>query len=242
MNHWVIVLFGGGFVVAVNVIINRHRIVTIQWTVAGVRKVIAGMWIMFRNLSGHAAKQQFEKRSHFNPDQFMKQNPPHRVCLSARQALHFEKGTLERDRRGMLQCVAAMAMALLLWGCGNGTSNTGTFSAEYRASQIVSGREQEIELTLTVHYRLPANPKTAVTVDYRVQVNAPEGWRVTPDQWGFSHTLMTSEIGFNETRKLALLIPVGAAPGPHSLQLVITPTSGPAQSVDLVLQVVAPGK
>ena len=110
-----------------------------------------------------------------------------------------------------------------------------------RASQIVSGREQEIDLTLTTHYRLPSNPKTAVTVAYGVQVNAPLGWRVTPDQWAFSHTLKTSEIGFNETRKLALSVPVGAAQGPHSLQLVITPASGPAQSVNLVLTVVSPG-
>ena len=161
--------------------------------------------------------------------------------MAAREALGFGNGTREWDRWSLRRCVAAMATALLLLGCGKGTSTTGTFSAEDRASPIVSGREQEIELTLTVHYRLPANPKTAVTVDYRVQVNSPQGWLVTPDQWGFSHTLKTSDVGFNETRQLALLVPVGAAQGPHSLQLVITPASGPAQSVNLVLQVVSPG-
>jgi hypothetical protein len=91
----------------------------------------------------------------------------------------------------MRHCVAAMATALLLLGCDQGTTTTGTFSAVYRASPIVSGREQEIELTLTLHYRLPANPKTAVTLAYGVQVNAPPGWRVTPDQWDFSHALNT---------------------------------------------------
>ncbi|MCL4176828.1 MAG: hypothetical protein KJ072_03665 [Verrucomicrobia bacterium] len=170
----------------------------------------------------------------------MKQKPPPRAFVCAREALHCEKGTLERDRGSMRRCVAAMATGLLLLGCGPGTSKSGTFAAEYRASPIVSGQEQEIELTLTVHYRLPANPKTAVTLAYGIQVNAPRGWRVTPDQWDFSHTLTTRDVGFNETRKLALSVPAGATPGQHSLQLVISPASGPAQTVDLALTVVGP--
>jgi hypothetical protein len=170
----------------------------------------------------------------------MKQNPPHRVFMAAREAFHFEKGALQRDRRSIRRCVAAMAAALLLLGCGKGPSTTGTFSAECRSPQLVSGREQELELALTVHYRLPANPKTAVTVAYGVQVNAPPGWRVAPDQWDFSHTLNTSDVGFNETRKLALSVPVGATSGQHSLQLAISPASGPAQTVDLALNVVGP--
>jgi hypothetical protein len=157
----------------------------------------------------------------------MKRKPSHRSFIAAPKALGFGRGSLEWDWRRLRRCVTATAMAL--------------FSAEYRASQIVSGREQEIELTLTTHYRLPANPKTAVSVAYRVQVNAPLGWRVTPNQWAFSHTLKTSEIGFNETRNLALSVPVGAAQGQHSLQLVISPESGPAQSVNLVLTVFSPG-
>ena len=39
----------------------------------------------------------------------------------------------------------------------------------------------------------------------------------------------------------ALSVLAGAAQGPHSLQLVISPESGPAQSVNLVLTVVGPG-
>lgn len=56
--------------------------------------------------------------------------------MAAREALHFHKAASERDRRSIPNCVAAIAAALLLLGCGRGTSTTGTFSAEYRASQI----------------------------------------------------------------------------------------------------------
>ena len=175
--------------------------------------------------------------------QVLSEDPPDSVqpdflsrCRSATESLN----SLEWDRWGIRRGMAAMATALLLLGCGKGTPTTGTFSAECRPTQLVSGGEQEIELALTVHYRLPANPKTAVTLAYGVQVNAPLGWRLTPDQWDFSHTLNTSDIGFNETRKLALSVPVGATQGQHSLQLAISPASGPAQSVDLALNVVGP--
>jgi hypothetical protein len=170
----------------------------------------------------------------------MTQKPTHHAFMAAREALRCETGTLKRDRGSVRRCVAAMATALLLLGCGPGTSTIGTFSAEYRASPIVSGQEQETELTVTVYYRLPANPKTAVTLAYGVQVIAPTDWRVTPDRWNFSHTLNTRDVGFNETRKLALSVPVDATPGRHSLQLVVSPASGPAQTVDLTLFVVGP--
>ncbi len=79
-------------------------------------------------------------------------------------------------------------------------------------------------------------------VTYKAQVTAPAGWSVAENNWEFSHTMQTTDIGFRETRNLLVNVPADAFQGQHVLKLLISPASEPAQSVDLQLQVVSPSK
>jgi uncharacterized membrane protein len=76
-----------------------------------------------------------------------------------------------------------------------------------------------------------------MTVSYKVQVNAPQGWTVDAGTWENSMTMKTTDIGFNETRKLSITVPADTAAGEHVIKLVVSPTSEPAQSLDLKFQV-----
>jgi hypothetical protein len=132
------------------------------------------------------------------------------------------------------------ALTAAVAGCRSGSPTAGTFSAETTAQQLVPGQKQEVELT--VHHRLPSNPATATTVSYKAQLTAPQGWAVDPGNWQHSHTMKTTAVGFNETRKLSVTVPADAGQGEHVAKLVISPASEPAQSLDLRFQVVRKGK
>jgi hypothetical protein len=134
--------------------------------------------------------------------------------------------------------VACTAFAIA--GCWSGSPTPGTYSAECKPIQLIPGQQQQIELT--THYTLPSNPKTPTPVTYKAQVTAPAGWSVAENNWEFSHTMKTTDIGFRDTRNLLVTVPADAGHGQRVLKLLISPTSTPAQSVDLQLQVVNTGK
>ena len=142
----------------------------------------------------------------------------------------------KRSFRHVLLTCTAFAIA----SCGSGSPTTGTYSAECKPIQLIPGQQRQIELT--VHYALPSNPKTPTPVSYQAQVTAPAGWSVAKHNWGFGHTMKTTDVGFRETRNLSISVPADAAQAQHVLKLLISPTSGPTQSVDLQLQVINPGK
>lgn len=137
--------------------------------------------------------------------------------------------------RHVLLACTAFAIA----GCGSGSPTTGTFSAECKPIQLIPGQQQ---IQLTTHYTLPSNPKTPTPVTYKAQVTAPAGWSVAGNNWEFSHTMKTTDIGFRENRNLPVTVPADATQGVHVLKLLISPKSGPTQSVDLRFQVINPGK
>jgi hypothetical protein len=138
--------------------------------------------------------------------------------------------------RHVLLACTAFAIA----GCGSGSPTTGTYSAECKPIQLIPGQQQKIEVT--VHYALPSNPKEPTPVSYQARMTAPSGWSLAENNWEFSHTMKTTDIGFRETRNLLVSVPADAAQGQHVLKLLISPASEPAQSVNLQLQVVNPGK
>jgi uncharacterized membrane protein len=136
--------------------------------------------------------------------------------------------------------VVLTVTALAIVGCKSGSPTAGTFSAESDSLQLTPGQKRDVEVT--VHYRLPSNPAAATTVTYKVQVTAPQGWSADPSNWEHSHTMKTTDIGFNETRNLSVTVPADAAQGEHVVKLVISPASEPAQSLDLRFQVVSKPK
>lgn len=125
-------------------------------------------------------------------------------------------------------------------GCGSREPATAIYSAEYVPRQLTPGQTQEIELT--VRYEVRSNSKTATPILYKAQVKAPEGWSIAGNEWEVSHTMKTTDIGFRETRKLSVTIPADASRGEYVLKLLITPASGPAQSLNLGFQVASQGK
>ena len=151
------------------------------------------------------------------------------------------------SRRGGFPCptlkvrsfyVLAIA-AVAIVGCNSGLPSAGTFFAESKPVQLTPGQKQDIELT--VQYRLAANPAVATTVSYSARMTGPDGWSIAPSHWAHSHTMKTTDIGFNETRKLSITVPADAVPGGHVTTLVLSPASGPAQSLDLRFAVVSQG-
>ena len=53
--------------------------------------------------------------------------------------------------------------------------------------------------------------------------------------------MKTTDIGFNERRKVSITVPADAAQGEHLVKLTIFPASGPPQPLDLRFQVVGKG-
>jgi hypothetical protein len=49
--------------------------------------------------------------------------------------------------------------------------------------------------------------------------------------------MKTTDIGFRETKKVALTVPGDAAPGEHVVKLTVTPTAGQPHTLDLRVQV-----
>jgi len=141
-------------------------------------------------------------------------------------------------RKRIFRLVLLACAALAIAGCGSGSPTAGTYSAECKPIQLIPGQKQQIELA--VHYTIPSNPKTETPVSYKAQLTTPSGWSVAENNWEFTHTMKPSDIGFRETRKLSVSVPADATQGPHVLKLLISPTAGAAQSVDLQLQVVSP--
>src|SRR5688572_13493896 len=111
------------------------------------------------------------------------------------------------------RCVLLTVVAAAVAGCGGGTPATGTFAASATPQQLVAGQKQEVELT--VHYTLPSNPPTATTVSYKVQLTAPPGWAIDTIGWEFNQPMKTTDIGFNEKRKVSIMVPADAALGEH---------------------------
>ena len=130
--------------------------------------------------------------------------------------------------------------AVAVMGCQSRSTTVGTYSAECQPLQLIPGQKQDVELT--VHYRLPSNPATAMPVSYQAQVTAPQGWSLDPNNWAHSHTMKTTDIGFNETRKLSVTVPANAVQGEHVVQLRISSASEPGQSLELRFQVVRKGE
>jgi hypothetical protein len=139
---------------------------------------------------------------------------------------------------GISRFILLAATTAAAAGCRGGSPTAGTFSAETAAQQLVPGK-QEVELT--VHYRLPSNPTAPTTVSYTVQLTAPQGWAVDPGSWEHSQAMKTTDIGFNETRKVSITVPADAAQSEHLVRLTISPASGPPQALDLRFQVVGKG-
>ncbi len=129
---------------------------------------------------------------------------------------------------------------VVIIGCQSRTAIVGTYSVECQPLQLVPGQKHDFELT--VHYRLPSNPATAMPVSYQAQVTAPEGWSIDPNTWAHSHTLKTTDLGFNETREFSVTVPANAAQGEHVVKLRISSASEPVQSLELRFQVVRQGE
>jgi hypothetical protein len=55
--------------------------------------------------------------------------------------------------------------------------------------------------------------------------------------WAHGRTMKTTDIGFRETKKVALTVPGDAAPGEHVVKLTVTPTAGQPHTLDLRVQV-----
>ena len=130
--------------------------------------------------------------------------------------------------------------AVAVMGCQSRSTTVGTYSAECQPLQLIPGQKQDVELT--VHYRLRSNLATAMPVSYQAQVAAPQGWSLDPNNWAHGHTMKTTDIGFNETRKLSVTVPAEALQGEHVVKLRISSGSEPGQSLELRFQVVRQGE
>jgi hypothetical protein len=139
----------------------------------------------------------------------------------------------------MSRCFLLAGLTAAVVGCGSASPTAGTFSAETTVRQLVPGQKQEFELT--VHYRLPSHPATPTTVSYGAHLTAPQGWAVDPVSWEHSQALKTTDVGFNETRKVLITVSPDAAFGEHLLSLTISPASGPTVPLGLRFQVVGKG-
>lgn len=135
------------------------------------------------------------------------------------------------------RCVLMAVLCAAVAGCGGGSPAVGTFATEAKPLQLVPGQKQDVELT--VHYTLPSNPATATTVSYKAQLTAPQGWSVDTGAWEHSQAMKTTDIGFNEKRKVSITVPADAVPGEHVVKLTISPTAGQSHTLDLKFQVVA---
>ena len=135
------------------------------------------------------------------------------------------------------RCVLIAVLIAATMGCRGGSPSAGTFAAEVKFLWLVPGQKQDV--VLTVGYTLPANLVAATTVSYKARLAAPQGWSAEPGEWEHSQAMKTTDIGFRETRKVALTVPGDAVPGEHVVKLTITPTAGQAQTLDLKFQVAA---
>ena len=80
-----------------------------------------------------------------------------------------------------------------------------------------------------------------MTVSYKAQLTDSQSWAIDPGGWGYSQAMQTTDIGFNETRKVSITVPAEAAQGEHLVKLTISPAVGPPQPMDLKFQVVGKG-
>ena len=135
------------------------------------------------------------------------------------------------------RCVLIGVLCAATAGCRGAAPAAGTFTAEVKPVQLVSGQKQEVELT--VHYTLPANPATPTLVWYKAQLAAPQGWSADLGAWASGRTVQTADTGFRETKKVALTVPGDAAPGEHVVRLTVTPEAGQPHTLDLKVQVAA---
>ena len=141
------------------------------------------------------------------------------------------------NRMTRSRCVLIGVLCAATAGCRGGAPAAGTFTAEVKPVQLVPGQKQEVELT--VHYTLPANPAAPTLVWYKAQLAAPQGWSADLGAWARGQTMQTTDIGFRDTRKLALTVPGDAAPGEHVVKLTLTPEAGQPHTLDLKVQVAA---
>ena len=135
------------------------------------------------------------------------------------------------------RCVLIGVLCAATAGCRGAAPAAGTFTAEVKPVQLVSGQKQEVELT--VHYTLPANPATPTIVSYKAQLAAPQGWSADLGSWASGRTMQTTDIGFRDTKKVALTVPGDAPPGEHVVKLTVTPTERQPHIFDLKVQVAA---
>jgi hypothetical protein len=139
------------------------------------------------------------------------------------------------NRMTRCRCVLIGVLCAASAGCRGAAPAAGTFTAEVKPVQLVPGHTQEVELT--VHYTLPAKPATPTLVRYRAQLAAPQGWSADLGAWAHGQTVQTTDIGFRDTRKVALTVPGDAAPGEHVVKLTVTPDAGQPHTLDLKVQV-----
>jgi hypothetical protein len=135
------------------------------------------------------------------------------------------------------RCVLIGVVCAATAGCRGAAPAAGTFTAEVTPVQLAPGQTHEVELT--VHYTLPANPATPTIVSYKAQLAAPPGWSADLGGWASGRTVQTTDIGFRDTKKVALTVPGDAPPGEHVVKLTITPEAGPPHTLDLKVQVAA---
>ena len=135
------------------------------------------------------------------------------------------------------RCVLIGVLCAAAAGCRGGAPAAGTFAAEVTPAQLVPGQKQDVELA--VHYTLPANPAAPTLVSYKAQLAVPPGWSADLGGWSSGRTIQTTEIGFRDTKKVALTAPGDAAPGEHVVKLTVTPEAGPPHTFDLKVQVAA---
>ena len=149
----------------------------------------------------------------------------------------FGEGRNRNDHMTGSRWVLIGVLCLAAAGCRGAPPAAGTFTAEVKPVQLVSGQKQEVELT--VHYTLPANPATPTIVSYKAQLAVPRGWSADLGAWAHGRTMQTTDIGFSETKKVALTVPGDAAPGEHVVKLTVTPEAGQPHTLDLKVQVAA---
>ena len=136
------------------------------------------------------------------------------------------------------RCVLIGVLCAAATGCrGAAPAAPGTFTAEVTPVQLVPGQKQEVELT--VHYTLPANPATPTLVSYKAQLAVPPGWSADLGAWASGRTVQTTDIGFRDTKKVALAVPGDAPPGEHVVKLTVTPEAGQPHTLDLKVRVAA---
>lgn len=135
------------------------------------------------------------------------------------------------------RCVLIGVLCAATAGCGGAAPAAGTFTAEVMPVRLVPGQKQEVELT--VHYTLPANPAAPTLVSYKAQLAVPPGWSADLGAWASGRTVQATDLGFRDTKKVAVTVPGDVPPGEHVVKLTVTPESGQPHTLDLKVQVAA---